>query len=245
MTFLTDLHRELAARGIRGRLAARIEAELTDHLACDPAANVGTPDEIAERFAVELRVVRTRRASIGGFAALGLTAFALVGLGRYGTGNAAAALVVIACAQVAFVAGSLALLRALRGSSAGDLRLAQRRELVALAAGAGVCVGLAFLSGPLALAPLPFLFAAAWATRGAGALTPAARSNGLTADLGPYAHVVLAALGIAVVGVVCAQGAFFEGSASEGIIRGAIEAAGLCAGVVVLGRPLELRGSHS
>jgi len=61
MSFLSDLRRELAARGIRGRLADRIVAEFADHLACDPDANLGTPEEIAERFAAELPVARTRR----------------------------------------------------------------------------------------------------------------------------------------------------------------------------------------
>jgi hypothetical protein len=37
------------------------------------------------------------------------------------------------------------------------------------------------------------------------------------------------------------QGVFAEGSLGEGLIRGAIEAAGLLAGVVVLGRVLGLR----
>ena len=80
---VNGLRRELAARGIRGRLAARIDAELDDHLACDPQARLGEPAEIAEHFAVELRRVRTRRAaSIGTFAALAATALLLFVLAR-------------------------------------------------------------------------------------------------------------------------------------------------------------------
>jgi hypothetical protein len=243
MTFQADLRRELAARGIRGRLAARIDSELADHLACDPAARLGAPAEIAERFAIELRVGRTRRASLGALAALALTAFLVVALARRGGGSPFAGLGIAAFAQIALVAASLALLRAFRRSAAGDLRLAQRRGLVALAAGVGVCACVAFDAGPLGLVPLPFLVAAAWVTRGACALTPATQGGGLDADLGPHARQILAVLGLGVVAVVVAQGVFFERSASEGLTRGLLEAAGLAAGVALLGRPLGLRVS--
>ena len=78
MSFLADLRRELARNGIRGGLARRIELELADHLACDPHASLGAPAEIAERFAVELRVVRTRRAAIATFGALALSGLSLI-----------------------------------------------------------------------------------------------------------------------------------------------------------------------
>ena len=241
-----DLRRELSARGIRGSLAARIEAELADHLACDPQANLGDPAEIAERFAAELRIVRTRRATLGTFVALAACAVLVVVAGQSrAPGHPFAGLAIVAGAQIAFVAGCLALIRALRGRTPGDLRLAQRRAVVALAGGALVAAGLV---GELrtttyvcaAVAAL-VLAAAAVATRRARLLTPAADMDGLARDFGPYAPLILGVLGATAVALVVFQGVVFEGSGWEGIIRGAIEAGGLAAGVVVLGRPLRLR----
>jgi hypothetical protein len=238
------LRDELARVGIRGRLARRIELELEDHLRCDPQAALGTPAEIAERFAAELRVVRTRRASLVTFGALALCALVLVavaGAQPVGAGNPAAGLAILVCAQVALVAGSLALLRALRARVPADLRLAQRRSAIALAAGAGVCAAAA-LDSPstwllvCALAPLPALTVASASTRRAIVVTgdtPAAKP-----ELPPFALALLGA--IAVVGVV-AQGTLFEHSLVEGLMRAALEAAGLVAAVALLGRPLGLR----
>lgn len=245
---MNGLRRELAARGIRGRLAARIEAELDDHVACDPVANLGTPAEIAERFAVELRGPRTRRASLGTFAALAATAVLLaVSAPSHASAQAWAGLLILAGGQIAFVAGSLAVLRALRGTTAGDLRLAQRRAAIALAAGALVAAGLAAEGRTITLAfaaacVVP-LAAAARANLQAARLTPPARAAGLDADFGPQAALVLLALAVVAVAGVVFQGVAFEDSGWEGIIRGAIEAGGLAAGVVVLGRPLGLRVS--
>jgi hypothetical protein len=246
MTF-ADLRRELAARGIRGRLAARIEAELADHLACDPDANLGEPAEIAERFAAELCVGRTRRASVWTFASLALCAalIAVAGAQRGTGGDPWAGLAMLGCGQVAFVAGSLALLRGLRGRAAGDLRVTQRRAGVALAAGAGVAAGIAaeghLLAFACAAAALAALAAAGLATRDAVRLTPAAESRGLSADLGPHSTLILAALGAIAVGGIVFQGVVFEGSGWEGIVRGALEAGGLALGVASLGRLLRLR----
>jgi hypothetical protein len=74
---MIGLRAELARAGIRGRLARRIVLELEDHLRCNPDANLGAPREIAERFAEELRVPRTRRSTYAGFAALALAAVLL------------------------------------------------------------------------------------------------------------------------------------------------------------------------
>jgi hypothetical protein len=73
MTFESELRRELARQGVDARRSRRIVAELDDHLTCDPEANLGSPALIAERFAVELRLSQTRRATFGGFAALAVT----------------------------------------------------------------------------------------------------------------------------------------------------------------------------
>jgi hypothetical protein len=246
MRFLADLRRELAARGIRGRLAERIEAELADHLACDPAARLGDPAEIAERFAAELRVVRSRRAVWETFAALAVCA-ALLGVAeRHPAGGASwAGIVVAVSAQIAFVAGCLALLRGVRARTAGDFHLAQRRAAVALVAGAGVAAGMAgegrLLAYVCAAAAAVPLVVAASATRRAALVTAGGDSEGLAADLGPHARRILLALGAVAVAGVVVQGVVFEGSGWEGLIRGAVEAGGLVAGVVALGRVLGLR----
>jgi hypothetical protein len=273
MTFLDELRRELHARGIRGRLAARIEAELADHLACDPDARLGEPAEIAERFSVELRTVLTRRASIRAFAALAFCALLLfaasagiVGAGGYpaSTGGLVplSGLAMIACAQIAFVAGVLALVRALRAGSPGDLRLAQRRTLVAVDAGLGLAAALAVHAAAvrpmplwwhavtltLAAAMVPGLLVAAAGTRRAAVLTPGGDAAGLGGDLPAPLRgrpgLVLAALGAAAVAVATLQGTIFEGSPTEGLVRGGLEAAGLLAGVALLGRLLGLRGNR-
>lgn len=268
MSFTSDLRSELARNGIRGGLANRIVVELEDHLACDPGANVGAPAELAARFAAELRITRTRRATVGAFAALALLAVFLFVVGSIGsrTGGFTGAtrtaapisgLAVFAFAQIAFVAGVLAVARGFRGRGAGDMRLAQRRALIALAAGCGVSVALAVSAvsvGPMsvwwhvfgvvcALVPLLGLFVAARAVRHATALTPSEPAAGLEADLPFSPRVLLVALGAIAVAFVVAQGVVGERSASEGLIRGAIEAAGLALGVVLLGRPLGLLSS--
>lgn len=267
MSFPSELRAELARNGIRGALADRIVAELDDHLACDPAANVGAPSEIAARFAAELRVARTRRASVGAVAALALCAvlLAVVAAGtnragypvRTSTTSALAGLGILAFAQIAFVAGVLALVRGLRGRGAGDLRLAQRRAFVALAAGGGLCVclvvqGAAARPMPLwwhvvsfaaALVPVPGLVWAARAQHAAASITPDAPAAGLSADLPVSPRVALFALGAIVTALIVAQGIVGERSLNEGFTRGSIEAAGLALGVVLLGRPLGLFSS--
>lgn len=243
---MNGLRRALAARGIRGRLADRIEAELDDHLACDPQARLGAPEEIAERFAAELRGVRTRRASLGTVAALALTAILLAASGQSHASAAPwAGLLILAGGQTAFVAAMLAVLRAWRGTTVGDLRLVQRRATVALLGGTVVAAGLAAdgraVTIVFAAVSAVALVVAAHATLRAARLTPPARAAGLTADFGSHAALILLVLAaIAVAGVVF-QGVAFEGSGWEGVIRGAIEASGLLAGVAVLGRPLGLR----
>jgi hypothetical protein len=262
MSFSSDLRTELARNGIRGALADRIVAEFDDHLACDPQANLGAPSEIAARFAVELRIARTRRASVGAFAALALSAVLLAVVAavtnrvgypvRTSTASALSGLGMLAFAQIAFVAGVLALSRGLRGHSAGDLWLAQRRAFVALVAGGGLCVCLAVqgvaarpmpfwwhaVSFVAAFAPLPGLVLAARAQRSAAAITPRAPAAGLAADLPVSPRVALLAAGTLVTTLIVVQGVVGERSVNEGLTRGAIEAVGLALGAVLLGRPL-------
>jgi len=62
--FVTRLGEELGRVGIRGRLRTRILAEYADHLACDPAAQLGEPGALARQFADELGSARARRAAV-------------------------------------------------------------------------------------------------------------------------------------------------------------------------------------
>jgi hypothetical protein len=272
VSWLDDLDRELAANGIARRRARRIRAELADHLACDPEARLGEPGEIAERFAVELRGIETRRAVLTGFGALALAglllaAAAMAGPRHYPSVGGARATVVgltglgiLGCAQIAFVAGCLAAWRVLRRDGVADLALAQRRGAVALLAGAGVSAGLLVhgaLLRPMPAAwialtltagalPLPGLVLAAARLREAATLTPATGAPTSLADDLPAAlrgrgAPLLAALAALATALVVLQGIVGERSLSEGIVRGAIEAAGLFLGVVLLGRLLGLR----
>src|SRR4051812_30145493 len=125
MSYLDDLSRELGCRGVRGRTRARILSEVDDHLRLDPdaAERFGRPDEIANAFAAELGTHASKRAAVRAFAALAIAAAvyapAFVSLAfanpptetlEPALGTLALALIVIA-PQVAFVAGSLALVR--------------------------------------------------------------------------------------------------------------------------------------
>ena len=162
MSWLDGLRRELDGVGIRGRARRRILSELADHLACEPNSEgrLGSPAQVAARFAAELGVVRTRRSAYASFAALALTGASLLAANKAMSaaggwprlsGSAvasfvpAAGLIVFFLPQVAFVAGVLGLARALRirrlsVTPAAELRLVQRRMAVAVFAGAGSTV---------------------------------------------------------------------------------------------------------
>lgn len=269
MTYLDELRRELDRVGIGGRLAARVVDELADHLACDPGAQLGAPRLVAERFADELGLARTRSAARFAFGSLALVAVLLVAAAgrssypqdlRHPRAVALSGLAIFAGAQVAFVAGVLALARGLRRSlDFAERRLVQRRTAVALGGGALTCGALlvhAIVSRPMpaawvalmltaGAAPVPFLAYAARGVRAAARVTPAAgRARGLCADLpgplGRHVRAVLAAAGALAVALVAVQGTFFERSAAEGAPRAGVELAGLVVGAAVFGRLLGL-----
>jgi hypothetical protein len=269
VSYLDELCAELARAGIRGALAARILDEFADHLACDPDADLGPPHLVAQRFADELGLARTRRSAKLAFGALALLAVLLVAASarsrypqtpQHATVVALTGLAIFASCQIAFVAGVLAHARGVRRSlAAADRRLVQRRASVALAAGAATCVALiahGILFRPMPTSwivmtiaagalPLPLLGYAATRVRAAARLTPVGgRAAGLSADLpgplGRHPRGVLAALGVAAVALVVVQGSAFERSASEGPARGAVELVGLALGAAVLGRVLGL-----
>jgi hypothetical protein len=157
--YLADLARELRAKGVRGRAAARVLAEARDHLleleqAHGAIDRFGPSERIAREVAAQLATTRTFRATYAAFAALALTAaayvlfFASINRGsvspdlfsaRHEAVGVAATLGLVLFPQIAFVAGCLALLRALRlrgvsTLSAEELHVIRRRAAVALAA---------------------------------------------------------------------------------------------------------------
>ena len=262
---MNDLAAELARVGIRGRLARRIELELADHIGCDPAANLGTPREIAERFAAELRVSRTRRSTFAGFAALALAAVAILVSARGGGPSIPGArgwvesfggLGVLFAGQVAFVAGVLALWRAVRHpQTPAELRLVQRRTSVALAAGGVALVAHAvqavavqpFMSTlwvafaiPAFLIPVAALGVAGKALRGAIALTPAVEPLRR-----PFPRREVVIVGAAAAAVMIVGSAFAEHSWAEGVSRGVLESIAFAVCFVVFGRPLGIRAQAS
>lgn len=139
MSYLDELSRELGAVGIRGRLRRRIVAETDDHLRSGGVPErFGAPREIAEPFAAELAPCVSRRSAYGAFAALavagGVYAAAFFSFSRPPpTADLLPFAVAVAAPQVAFVSGSLALLRALRRP--GDVGVIGRRALVGVGSG--------------------------------------------------------------------------------------------------------------
>jgi hypothetical protein len=164
MSYSERLERELSAIGISGALGKRIVAEIEDHLACDPGADLGEPKVIARQFADELGTRRALRAAGVAFAALAVagvlfvvTLLAVRSLGgfvaRVHQSESTLAVVGIGLsavgAQVALIAGGLGCLRALRRWHAQVLSREEalvlvRRASVGLAAGLVTLVGLAF-----------------------------------------------------------------------------------------------------
>jgi len=267
MSFERTLQVELDRVGIHGALARRIQAELADHRRCDPEAPLGDPRELAERFAADLRAPLTRRAVRHGFAALALTGLLLVVVaavysatdqwarldvfGARGAVVAAGGLAIMIGAQVAFVTGLLALAPLVLGrSDQASLLLAQRRLAVALVS-ASVVIGaeltqtvaqrpllpgwLVVLSMIAAVAPLPVLVSAAHTLRIARGLTPAVPVRGL------FPTPLLAGVAFAAIAAMALGSAVVEGSAAEGLSRGAIEAVAIAGCFALFARPLGLR----
>ena len=262
---MNGLRAELARVGIRGRLAQRIELELEDHLHCDPAANLGAPREIAECFAAELSVSRTRRSTYAGFAALAFAAVAILVSARGGGPSIPGArgwveslggLGVLFAGQVAFVAGVLSLWRALRHPEApAELRLVQRRTSVALAAG-GVALGAHAIQAVAVqpfmstlwvafavvatLVPAVALGVAAQGLRGAITLTPAVEPL-----RPPFPRQSVLVVGVTAAAAMVVGSAFVERSWAEGISRGVLESIAFAVCFVVFGRPLGIRAQGS
>lgn len=160
--YLGRLWKELDAVGIRGRRRQRILLETSDHLAEGDEAEFGDPRELAQLFADELATQATTRAAFGAFAALGLAAagFAAgwillvlhanadITSASFLPAGLVAAFALIACPQISFAAGLLAVARAmrlrkLRAAPAAELALLARRTNAALAFGAATLAAFA------------------------------------------------------------------------------------------------------
>lgn len=176
--YLARLSDALGDAGIRGRHRARILTEFEDHLASDPAANLGEPREIAAQFADELGTDLARRAALRAFGALALAgtlfAIAFVTGGRAHSSDAAGAssavgglasavarhhpstLAMVAMAvcliavQVSAATGLLGLLRAIR---LREHLVVATEEAVVLVRRAGV----ALVAGAVGLLALPLV----------------------------------------------------------------------------------------
>jgi hypothetical protein len=275
--YLDELSRELAEVGIRGRLRRRILAESQDHLRTDPDAcdRFGSPAELANQFAAELGARSSRRAAVGAFAALGVAgvvyAFSFLGAAFAGqpapdTWPLLAQLmlpVAIVAPQIAFVAGSLGLVRSFRRRermlSSAELRVINRRTGVALVSGLATMLALAILAielrdvsadwwvvltvaGTSVAAPL-LVLAGVPAGR-AARLRPRieGEAGDLFDDLGfrvdPWQFALFVALGL---GLVVFVGAAIQGDPFDGLLNGAAEALACLAGFAALGRYLGLQ----
>jgi hypothetical protein len=275
---LRELRRELGAVGIRGRLRRRILAESEDHLRSDPEApaRFGAPQDVANAFAAELGARRSRRAAVSAFAALAIAgavytvAFVSASFAGIPAPDTYPILAVLAFAaivfapQIAFVAGVLAIVRALRRREpvlpSAELRVINRRTGLALVSGlvtmgalalfafelrselAGWWVELTF-AGTAAASGLLVLAAAPSA--GAVLLRPrvAGEAGDVFDDLGfgrtspwRFARRIAFAAGAA----VWVAGAV-QGDPLDGAVRGLMEAAACLGGFAVFGRFLGLR----
>lgn len=279
MSWIEDLARELAAARVPRNRRLRIVAELEDHLACDPTAEarLGRPGELARRFADELGTTLSRRAAFAVFLALvplGLLSGALfAALGPAGYTSSKPNFIggaVILGTQLAFVGGTLALLRAWRIRRELVVPAAQSTVLLrrgalgiaggmltvaGVAYGAGSATGVASWFAPLAYATAVVgtatLAAAAVVLGHAYRLRPVASGparGDLETDLGPVVPAVLRGnawrLAIAIAGLVAlciAVAGAAQGDPFDGLARALLDGLACLAGFAVLGRFLGLR----
>ena len=261
---IETLASELAAAGVRGRQRERILAEVADHLACDPQADLGDPQALAQEFADDLAVETTRRAAGWAFGALVLVAAAVavpqllspaapdIAAGRSLWLALPAMLAVVIGAQVAFAAGCLAGLRALRRPQ--DVEVVRRRTMAAIGAGALAASGSA-LSAVNFWAVLPRWWCVLTLTAAVAAVLPLAApalaclrvrpirvsysgTGGLSADLGALARPLL--IGAGVTFGMLALTSLAERSLVEGSLRAGFEAVAFAVCFVALRRPLAL-----
>jgi hypothetical protein len=270
---IDELRRELDAAGVRGRRQRRALEEAADHLAESDGA-FGDPRQIAAGIAAVVGTTRTRRAAWSAFAALAVTGLSYIGawavvahegqpdIAAGGALGIAATLALFFLPQVTFVAGVLALWRALRlsgQSPAAELCVVRRRAAVALAGGALTAVawivyairfdiahGATIVAA--AVAALAALAVAAVAVHRAAAVRvePEGSAGDLFDDLSlrglrphPWAFGIAFALAVGTVAVAVGWNA--EGTLVDGLVRGVPEALAVLGCYAALGRVLALR----
>jgi hypothetical protein len=265
MNYLDRLSAELAAVGITGRPRARIVAEARDHLAEGDEERFGDAADLARQFADGLAVHRSRRAAFVAFGALaaagaGFSAMWLavasgtqdIAAGRWAPLGVAAALGTIVFPQVAFAAGVLALLRALRlRGAAAKIALLLTRTRVALVFGAlalasvgvyGIEFRLAAWVPVVAGVLLLPLGVAAGLTRGAAAVKSSVPGEaGDVFDDLPVRLPRRYGLLCAVTAGVAALATFAAAPGHEGVRNAVAEVIFVTAGWLALGRRLGLR----
>jgi HAAS len=270
VSWLDELELELRQARIPVGRRRRIVAELEDHLTTEPGSEerLGSPAAIARQFADELGTVFARRAAFASFLALvplGILFVALFALAAVYTTNVDAPVTIGLGlgTQLAFVGGTLALLRAWRTRSSGsiagaDARVLVHRAVLAVAGGAITVATLAIaVFQPRGVQwPVPAL---AYATVGVGALTLTAAAaltaraaavrpssegtvGDLAFDLGIDAAPWRIALVIAGAVALCiAVGGVVQADPIDGLVRGVADGLLCLAGFALLGRRLGLR----
>jgi len=288
MSWLDELSLELHARGVPRRERARIAIELGDHIACEPGCEdrLGDPRALATSFADELATAGARNSAFATFAALAVAAVVLivsqVTLARFanypGYSNGIsivlffpAILGMLVAPQVALVAGTLAVWRALRrrrvaSLPAREIGLIHSRARVALGAGFATMVGvelyvvdfsqrlpawwLGLIGGLAAVAGLGLVAASRTQLRARAIVSDAAGQPGDIYDDLPVLGWhwlrtrpwLLGALASVAVGL--ALGAFeahAEHSIFEGTQRGLFEGVAAALGFLLLGRAIGAR----
>ena len=280
MSFLAELDHELQLAGLPGGRRRRIIDEFDDHLRCDPTAveRLGDPAVLARRFADELGSALARRAAFSLFVALApfgilfgvlfalLSAAGFTAADRNFVGPA-----VIFGTQLAFVGGTLALLRAWRTRRLTIVTAAQASVLARRTA-LGLFGGLLTVAGILVGAAHDPVHAATWfaplayATAAVGAITlgwatatlvqalrlrpqaPGPAIGDLGTDLGRLAPEKLRSspwlLALAIAGLVAiciAVAGVAQADAYDGVARALVDATACIAGFALLGRPLGMR----
>jgi hypothetical protein len=230
----------------------RIVAELADHLACDPSAQLGEPAYLAQRFADELGTAYARRAGFAAF--LSLVPFGAVFALLFALHQHANAPILLGT-QLAFVGGTLAGLRAWRVRAAHVVPGAQasvlRRRVALATVGAGLTVGGLVASSHT---PLTLAVAAVGACSVAASVTtlvPAARlrpvstgpaAGNLATDLGRDGSALrLACLIAAGVALCIAVNGLVQSDPFDGLAAGILDGIVCLGGFAALGRWLGLR----
>jgi hypothetical protein len=280
LSWLDELGRELTAIRIPARRRRRIIAELDDHLRCDPSAadRLGDPSLLAAGFADEVGSALSRRAAFAVVLALapfGLLFGALFTLHatahvRGGDLNLIGPAVIIGT-QIAFVGGTLALLRAWRLRQAATVPAAEaailaRRAALGLAGGLITAGAIALAASQLPAHVSSWFAPLAYTTAGLGVITltaagvalgqalrlqptaPGPGAGDLESDLGSLVPGRLRGnpwrLALAIAGIVAlciTIAGIVQADPFDGLARALADALACLAGFALLGRWLGLR----